>query len=133
MCSDHWLPLGRLPQPQRESRIRSLMSNKFYVFDVGGNAERESVIFQGAEISWDQLRQQITYVPRSDHTYIVMTPDSDHMNNMNCRIIHSKRHSSSFIWPATLTTCGWRTKMKEKPDQQKNLFNTPPTPQALLW
>ena len=29
---------------------------------------------------------------------------------MNCRIIHSKCHSSSFIWLATLTTCGEKKK-----------------------
>ena len=83
MCTDHWLPLGRLSSAQREARIRDLLSNKFYVVDVGGDGERESVIFEGSEISWDQLRQQVTFVPRAPHTYIVMTPESDLMNNMN--------------------------------------------------
>ena len=68
---------------QREARLTTLSRNNFYYLDIGAPGVRESVIFEGSEISWAQLLGRVTFTHRPVHTFVVMSPVSDLMNNMN--------------------------------------------------
>ena len=77
------LSLGEMSPSQRESHLNTLSQHNNYYLDIGAPGVRESVIFEGAEISWEQLLSRVTFTPRPFYTFIVMSPVHDLMNTMN--------------------------------------------------